>query len=284
MRTVAEFMHPQPGPDLTNQQQALLGALWLPRHADACAALAAHLPDARPLQRAQWERGLLAYRSNARLLAQRALAAGYPVLAQLLGEENFQALANDHWLKFPPRLGDVGRWGGELAVHMTTVAELMADAPYLPDVARVEWALHAAAYATDETQDRDSLAALGAPDAEAAGLRIARSAICVPSVFPGVTIIEAHAHGEAALTAAGALLAQGVSQTALVWRDGLQPRLRQALPGEEAFMASLRQGALLSDALAAAPELDFVAWLPPAVAEHLLLGVTPVLECFRNPQ
>ena len=69
---------------LAAQQQALLAALWRPRHAQALETAAPYLvPDAHTL------RGLQAYRSNGHELAVRVLQAAFPVLAQLLDEDNF---------------------------------------------------------------------------------------------------------------------------------------------------------------------------------------------------
>jgi uncharacterized protein (UPF0276 family) len=88
--------------------------------------------------------GLAVYLNNAHGLALRCLGAAYPVLRELVGAESFDALAGAYRRADPPRRGDLADWGGGLADWLAQSAELMADAPYLPDMARLEWALHRA--------------------------------------------------------------------------------------------------------------------------------------------
>ena len=86
----------------------------------------------------------------------------------------------------------------------------------------------------------------------------------------------------------GEKLRAGAAETAVVWRAGFQPQVREALPGEANLLAALLdnrsldeavhsavrsdvQGAVQSD-LQIAASLDFNAWLPMAVQTGLLLG------------
>jgi hypothetical protein len=255
---------------LQEQQQALLRALWLPRHEEAIEAIA---PGVRG---PQWQRGLKAYRSNGHALAQRALAGAYPVVAQLLGEENFFALALQLWQRHPPQRGDVAQWGGALAGHIESVTELHAQEPYLADVARVEWLLHCAATAADAAADPASFQLLAERDPACLGLVLSPGTACLASVYPVASIINAHLSGEPTLEEAGRLLRGRVQETALVWRQGFKPRLRQAAPGEAAFVAALQEKRSLADSLAAAPEFNFNDWLVPAVQSGLLLAAVPL--------
>lgn len=256
---------------LRAQQQALLSALWQPRHQDAIGSLQGAAVIA-PGTGAQWRRGLLAYRSNASELAQRALSGAYPVVAQLLGEETFGALARALWRADPPRRGDVAQWGEALAAHIESLPSLRDEEPYLGDVARVEWLLHVAATAADAAVDAASLQRLATHDPAFLWLALSPGAACVASRYPVASIIGAHLNGEPALEEAGRRLRAGVAETALVWRAGFEPRLRAAAPGEAAFVAALQGRRSLADALDAAPELDFSRWLAPAVQSGLLLA------------
>lgn len=220
---------------LAAQQQALLAALWADRVDDAWPQLAPHVrEDARA------RRGLRAYRSHGRALAQRALAAAYPRVAEVLGAHDFEGLAHAHWLRHPPAAGDIAQWGGELAMHIESIEALMDDHPQLADLARVEWALHRAAFAGDAQADVASLQLLVSEDPASIALRLAPATCCMAGT--------------------------------LVWREGLRPRERAALPGEPAFIAALQQGRSLLGALACAPGLDFDTWLAQAVTSGLLLG------------
>jgi hypothetical protein len=255
---------------LQEQQQALLRALWLPAHEKAIEAMT---PDARG---PQWQRGLKAYRSNGHALAQRALAGAYPVIAQLLGEENFFALALDLWQHHPPQRGDMAQWGDALGGHIESVTDLHAQEPYLADVARVEWLLHCAATAADAAPDPASFQLLAERDPAALGLVLSPGTACLASAYPVVSIINAHLDGEPTLEEAGQRLRDRVRETALVWRQGFKPRLRQAAPGEAAFVATLQEKRSLGDSLATAPEFDFNDWLVPAVQSGLLLAAVPL--------
>ncbi|MFM2065307.1 MAG: hypothetical protein RLZZ584_216 [Pseudomonadota bacterium] len=102
--------------------------------------------------------GLAVYRNNARGLARRCLGAVYPVLHELLGPAVSAALAQRYWHDEPPTRGDLADWGASLADWLRAqpdacAAGLLADAPYLPDIARLEWALYRAELAADEPAD-----------------------------------------------------------------------------------------------------------------------------------
>jgi hypothetical protein len=62
------------------------------------------------------------------------------------------------------------------------------------------------------------------------------------------------------------------AQDLVVWREGLQPKLRHALTGETSLLSALQSGLALEPALDAAPGLDFSIWLPLAVQTGLVLG------------
>ncbi len=75
-----------------------------------------------------------------------ALADSYPFVQALLGEENFRFFVRRHAARFPLS-GSVDDYGAELAVTFGASDELTA-LPFLPDVARLEWACTRAARAT----------------------------------------------------------------------------------------------------------------------------------------
>ncbi len=114
--------------DLAAAQTALLDLLHLNTinsiafSADSIAATA-HFSFKNP---EQTQRGLRAYRANAQELAASALQASYPVMQQLLGEENFRHLAQSMWQALPPQRGDLAQWGGALAAYLRDVPQLQA--------------------------------------------------------------------------------------------------------------------------------------------------------------
>jgi hypothetical protein len=255
------------------QQQALVDALFAARHDDAIAVAT----EAGVLQTGpSWQRGLVAYRSNGQALAQRALAAACPVVAALLGEDNFAALARELWVTDPPARGDIAHWGGSLASLIEQLPDLHRAEPYLADVARLEWAMHRAATQPDGAPDPASFALLTQRDPADVTLRLAPGTQCLASPHPIASIVLAHGGAQVTLEAAGERLRAGEAETALVWRRGLAPCLRIAQPGEREFIAALQESRPLADSLRRAPQLDFGAWLAPAAQEQLLLGAIPL--------
>ena len=234
--------------------------------------IAAHAQGAGAGGQNRLERGLQAYRSNGQTLAPRVLAAAYPVVAQLMGAENFDALSRHFWQSHAPDCGDLAQWGGEFAAFLAALQDLVGEEPYLPDVARVEWALHASATAADGQADMASFALLESHEPSTFTLLLSAGAAGVASRFPVVSIAQAHLTGEPSLQQAGERLRGQVQEAALVWRQGLKPSLRHAQPGELLFIAALQEKRSLAAALAAAPAFDFNPWLVPAVQTGLLLG------------
>ena len=268
---------------LAREQAALLAAIASFRLADALQTMA---PLAKP-----WPltaRGLQCYQANALALARRALPEAFPVLAQMLGDESFAELAADFWQQHPPARGDIAQWGGALPAFVAASPQL-ADTPYLADVAQVEWALHSVATAADQVLDIASFALLTEADPATYTLQCAEPLHSVASPWPVVTLVNAHRQGPDALAAlperlAGLAARDARAETALVWRQGLRPTLRQAAPGEAAFVLALQRSASLADALEAADSadaFDFNAWLPDAVQTALVTGALgPVQPTF----
>lgn len=249
---------------LLAQQQALVRALFETPAQDAMEIVAAHAIDIRA-------RGLKAYQANGHALARRALQAAYPVLTHLIGQTSMEDLAPALWHAHPPTAGDMALWGGHLAGFVAASPQL-SDAPFLPDVARLEWALHQTASAADALPDPATLSLLSTEDPDTLQLPCAPGTALLVSPWPVVAIWQAHQPGSTGFDEVTRLLQAGSGQSAVVWRQGFKPHVRLALPGEaEALAVLLRQGSL-GAALDAAPELDVAAWLPLAMQTGLLLS------------
>jgi Putative DNA-binding domain len=250
---------------LALQQQRLLDALFAWPAEEAVQALASGVQDPDG-------RGLKVYQANGHMLALAALQAAYPVVEQLLGEASFADLARALWHAQPPVRGDIAQWGEGLAAFVQTSAQLQ-DEPYLPDMARVQWALHGCAGAPDAEADLATLALLASHAPEQLHLVLAPGTAVLRSAWPVASILGAHLEGSPSLQEAGAQLRAGVAQDVLVWRQGLRPRVREALVGEYDALQAMLQGGSLAQALDAAPDLDFGQWLPVAVPSGLVLAV-----------
>ena len=229
-------------------------------------------------------RGMQAYQSHGLALAERALGVAYPVIAQLMGDENFAALAQHFWRQQPPTCGDMAQWGEGLANFLAAAPQL-ADEPYLADVARVEWALHRASFAADASPDLASFACLSAEPSATPSLTFSPGVWLLASAFPVVSLIDAHrlppADRQPVLADAAALLAGGTGENALVWREGFRAQVKCISAAEQTLLAALLAGEPLAAALTKAgcaqechsqPALDFTEWLANAVKIGLVTG------------
>jgi hypothetical protein len=216
-------------------------------------------------------RGLKAYQANGHMLAERSVQATFPVLVQLMGDENLPGLARAFWHAHPPERGDLAQWGAELP-EFIRASEQLASEPYLADVATVEWALHVCAGAPDQAADPASFGLLMAHDPLELHLQLAPGCAVFSSAWPVASILGAHLSQTPSFDDVRERFRAGTGESTLVWREAFRPRLREALTGEASLITALQQGLSLGDALDHAPDLDFNAWLPLAVQTQLLLG------------
>ena len=268
--------------DLEASQQAMLTALFAHPGDDLADEALAALNFGLDTDATQASRGWMAYRANSHALAERTLSTAYPVVVDLVGADNFSLLARDLWHRHPPTQGDLARWGGDLAAWVGN-CKTMTDVPYLSDVARVEWALHGAATWPDAVVDMPSFARLSCEDPSTLSLALAPGTTLIDSDFPVVALINAHKRGEPGFSEVGAMLRAGLKQTALIWREGLRPRLACCPPAIQVLMRALLKGHDLITALEAIStaevatsgkfDFDFSEWLNGAVTDGLVIGV-----------
>ncbi len=223
-------------------------------------------------------RGLLAYQANGLALAERALAAAYPVVTQLMGAESLASLARYFWRQHPPQRGDMAQWGEALADFLDAAPQL-AEEPFLGDVARVEWALHCASTAQDAQTDSASFSLLSTGEPAQVTLSLSRGVTVFASAYPVVSLVNAHLLNHPSLAEAAALLQSGTAEYALVWRQAFKPRVRTSSAAEHALVLALQAGLPLEKALDAAFEkaalepFDFNAWLGQSVQTGLVIAV-----------
>jgi hypothetical protein len=218
-------------------------------------------------------RGLQVYQANRAVLAERTLTSTFPVLAQLIGMESFEPLARHFWQQHPPQRGDMGQWGAELPEFLEAMPQLAGE-PFLPDVARLEWALHRAASAPDVVLDAPSFALLS--DDAPVSLALSPGAYSMASAYPAVSIINAHLGGQPTFDEAAELLRLGQGEHALVWRQGFKPRLRVLSAAEYQLITALEKRVTLEAALDTVSGIDaafdFNTWLGQAVQTGLVTG------------
>jgi hypothetical protein len=248
------------------RQQMLLRALWRDARSGV---LAGWLRDADPAH------GLAAYRGNAGGIAERALAAAFPTVAELVGTDSFGALARAFWHAEPPMRGDLAQWGERLPAFIAA-SEQLADEPYLADVARLDWAVHRAESAADAPPGAAGLEAIGGADPSQVVLQLRPGTALVSSPHPVATIWHAHRSDAAdRFAAARAAFAADVAEHALVWRDGWCARVEALAPADAAFTAAVLDRASLASALQhAGPAFEFEPWLLRSLRDGWLVGAT----------
>ncbi|MCZ7595302.1 MAG: DNA-binding domain-containing protein [Hyphomicrobium sp.] len=101
------------------------------------------------------------YRNNVFASLTACLEARFPVVARLVGDEFFSAMARVFIERSPPTSPALIEYGEEFAAFLATFAPAQS-LPYLPDVARLEWRICAAYHAADAAPiDAAALARLG---------------------------------------------------------------------------------------------------------------------------
>ncbi len=128
--------------------------------------------------------GLAVYRANVEGNLAGALAGAYPIVRKIVGEGFFRSLCGAYAARNPSASGDLNRFGNRFAPFLAAYEEV-ADLPYLPDVARMEWQAHLAYYARDP--DEFDLGVLAAVPAERHALlrpRLAAPCALISSSWP----------------------------------------------------------------------------------------------------
>lgn len=254
---------------LAHQQQALVSAILMQfasTRVDECLD---------GLLRAPRSVGLAAYRGNARATADRSLAAAFPVLRQMIGVENFSALAWDFWQRQPPAQGDLSQWGAALPNHVERVPQL-ADMPYLADLCRLEWAVHRAFFAMDGAVDATSFARLSSQEPCTLSLLLAPGTALVSSPWPVATLFQAHQQ-QPDLRKAARRLHAGSGEHAMVWRCGHRAVVREITPPTAQILHAALSGATLHALLllGGAGAQATLGWIKDGVREGWVLGLFP---------
>src|SRR5438552_11697105 len=186
------------------------------------------------------------YRNNALGNYRKALAATYPVVQRLVGTAFFNA-AIDAFVRVhhSPR-GDVNRYGGELARFLSFYPPAR-QLPYLPDVARLEWAIDQANIAADA--DALDLAALAAVPEHMLGelrLKLHPSVQLVASPYPIFHIWQVNQPGHSGEDRVD--LGEG-GDALLIARGANGVAVERLTPGGHALLRALARNLQLADAV-----------------------------------
>lgn len=191
------------------------------------------------------------YRNNVAVSLTEALATGFPVLAALLGDEFFRAMAGVYLRAHPPRSRLMALYGADMPGFLAGFAPV-AHLPYLPDVARLELALRESYHAADAAPiDPVRVAALPPERLMAARLRLAPSVRLIRSDWP--------LHGIWAANSVGAPAPAMRAESVLVARSGFDPAPHLLPAGGADFLAAILRGDPIATALTTAGEAHDLA-------------------------
>src|SRR5690606_15596170 len=195
------------------------------------------------------------YRNNVAHSLKQALARRFPVIQRLVGAEFFTALAREFISKHPPRSPVLQEWGGAMPGFLRDFPQVAA-LPYLPDIARIEWAC-GLAYHADNAQPIDPSTL-----AERKTLHLHPSLTLLRLDHPAVSIWQANQPGQN-----GRIKVNG-PETALIWR---RSDFSVATIGIGADDAGFITGLLETGSLVKAAEItDPVAMLSLLLREKLI--------------
>ena len=139
--------------------------------------------------------GLAVYHRTALASRRSALAATYPVVRRLVGADFFDEVAARHARSAPSMSGDLHAYGAGFAGFLEGYAPARS-LEYLPDMARLEWAVHACAHAADGVDfDFAALGRLPPEMLDGVVIRLHPAARLVASPHPVLAIWEANQEG-----------------------------------------------------------------------------------------
>ena len=217
---------------------------------------------------------LAIYRGNALANARKALSGAYPVINRLVGDDFFEGLAREYQRRFHSRSGDLNDYGDAFSGFLVDFPHAQ-DLPYLPDVARLEWAVHRAHYAADVVAfDLSRLAAI-LPERQG-DLRFGfnPAASMLASRFPIDRIWEVNQPG---FDADATVDLDAGACRVMVVRPRFRVQVRRLSTGTFVWIDTAARGGTLGRALEAAlevdPEFDLGATLVMLVADNIVIVI-----------
>ena len=223
---------------------------------------------------------LTIYRNNVLGNYRKVLAATYPVVKRLVGSAFFDT-ASDHYVRgHPSTRGDVNHYGGEFGDFLASYPPARSLA-YLPDVARLEWAIDQANIAADAPPlDLSALAAVAPERLAELRMSLHPAARLIASPFPVLRIWQSNQPGYEGDDRID--LAEG-ADSLLVARAESGITVERIGAAEHAFLASLAANASLAHAAERAsrvdPRFDLAAVLRTHVARRTIVAVrTPAIS------
>ncbi|HEY4138940.1 MAG TPA: DNA-binding domain-containing protein [Casimicrobiaceae bacterium] len=202
----------------------------------------------------------------------KALSASYPVVKKLTGASFFHSAVDAFVQARPPRSGDLNIYGDAFGDFLANYAPA-AGLAYLPDVARLEWALDEAQRARDATCVPESvLAALtSVPPERLPSLRLELDPSCRLLVSP-YPILRIWRTNQTDYTGDDRVLLDEGSDALLVRRGAERISIERLSAGNHGWLSALQGGGTLGQSIEAAQRIDATFDLGTALREHIAAG------------
>ncbi|MEO8347194.1 MAG: DNA-binding domain-containing protein [Betaproteobacteria bacterium] len=196
------------------------------------------------------------YRTTVTANFRNALGATYPVVRQLVGASFFNTAVDAYVRQHPSIGGDLNVYGSHLGDFLANYPHAN-ELPYLPDVARLEWAIDEANRAADVAAwPEDLIAALAAIPSDkvpAQSFLLDPSCRLVTSRYPLLRIWQVHQpRFEGAMDV---IFGEGIDWL-LVRRESGAVIIERLEPGDFALLFTLHAGGNLGAAVEAAIAAD----------------------------
>lgn len=223
------------------------------------------------------------YRNNVFASLTGCLAARFPVVARLVGEEFFSAMARVFVERHPPSSPALFEYGDDFPSFLASFPPAKA-LPYLPDVARLEWHIATSYHAADaQPIDATALAQLG-DGASGKGLALHPSCAMVLSRYPIVSLWETNVRDEVVRP----IDADRGGEAALIVRPRFEVAVMSLDTAGYAFISALVAGHALELCAEIAMELDSDFDLGTALTllfrSGAVVGVRPATTAICGPQ
>jgi hypothetical protein len=214
------------------------------------------------------------YRHHVLTTLTSALEATFPVICRLV-DRRFFAYAADSYLRAHPPTGPCLFEYGDSFPDFLAAFPPCRDLAYLPDVARLEWAISAALHAPNvDAMDPACLADVAAEDLPRLTFAVDPSVSYLESPWPVDRIWRANQDEDGASSDPVDLASGGVWLE--VRRAGDVATMRALAAADYALRTTFARGGTLEDAAAAAlgvdPHFDLTAALHALLAERIFTG------------
>jgi hypothetical protein len=228
--------------------------------------------DTRRASPRRVERRFVVYRHNVAAGLAAALAARFPVVKRLVGEEFFRTMARGYAGSELPRSPIILFYGETFPAFIDEFAPAR-PVPYLGDIARIEMARSLACHAADATPlDADAFAALPADGLGELRVRMHPSLSVITSAHPIYSIWRINRDPERFVP-----VSPWASEGVLVVRPRLRIRTQCITHGDAAFIRALATGVTLAGAVdvakQAASKFSASASLSVLIGAKVVVGI-----------